>query len=206
MKKLLFILLFVPVIAFSQTDEKNSHFQLGCGFSSGFFNPSEVNDIIDAYLTSNNMIVETGFSEIVMNLGGRVFVGYKSEINLGFEAFLEGAIGPKVIAANNGESVTFLLNRLSEGVKLTYDIQLSRRHSIIVGAGPMLSRMKFVADGDEILNGSSVGGKLSVAYQFNYKHIAPRAFIDIDFAKAKDKEVEMNYSGVEIGLAFSGIW
>jgi len=210
MKKLLAILLFVPLLASAQDDEKKSGIRFGAGFSVGIFNPTDVNDYINSSLDYNNVTVEAGFSEIIMNVGGRLFLGYKSASNFGAELFLEGAMGPKTIMVSNGDDVTFLLNRGSTGLKFTYDWQFSRRHSLIFGAGPMYSNMSFSggADGDmdNIAKASALGAKLGVAYQFQYKHMAPRAFVDIDIASATDRGLEMNYSGVQIGVAFAGLW
>lgn len=198
--------MFIPVFTFAQDEEKKTHFQVGAGFSFGFFNPSDINDYIADDLDFHNMIVQTGFSGMFLNIGGRFFVGYKTDINLGVETFLEGAIGPKIISVNGGGGMAYLFNRFSPGVKLTYNLQLSKKSSLVFGTGPMFNNMNFKVDGDKIISGASLGSKFEVAYQFNQRHIAPRAFIDVDFAKVKSKVIEMNYSGVQIGVAFSGIW
>ena len=203
MKKLLFVLLFIPTLAFAQ-DEEKKHIQAGVGFSFGFFNPADVNDYIDWRLQGASM--ETGFSEIIMHFGGKAFVGYRADNNLGIEAFLEGNIAPKILSVSNGEDLNIMLNRVAPGVQLSYDIRLGKKHSIILGAGPTYNMISLRDDGDKVASASAIGGKFTVAYQFSHKHIAPRAFIDIDYAKATDNGIEMNYSGVQIGLAFSGLW
>jgi len=86
MKKLIFILLFIPVVALSQTEEKQGHFQLGAGFSLGGFYPEEINDALDALFAGTN--VESGTTALFMNLGGRIFAGYQTKSNIGFEGFL----------------------------------------------------------------------------------------------------------------------
>jgi hypothetical protein len=207
MKNLFIMLLFIPAIAFAQNEEKKSHFQVGAGFSIGGFYPTEINDQIQSYLDYNNYSISTGTSDMFMYLGGRIFVAYTSSINLGGEVFLEGATSPKYVSVTNGDDVSFFFNRLSPGAKLTYSIQMNRISNLIIGAGLMYNRMKFNADGEKIY-GYSWGEKFEVAYQLNFKHIAPRAFIDVNFAKAKDDDygIDMNYTGAEIGLAFSGLW
>ncbi len=206
MKKLILLLLLIPVLAYAQDDKK--HFQVGAGYSFGFFSPSDVNDYINNRINEEGVTIIEGTSDMFMNIGGRLFVGYKTNFNLGFEAFLEGALGPKSIQVSGGNDMTFMFNRLSPGLKLTYDLELGRRSSLIFGAGIMHNRLKFKEDGEELTSASSWGTKFSVAYQLNFRHIAPRVFVDVDLAKAKDKEknFEMNYSGVQIGMAFSGVW
>jgi len=205
MKKLIIILLFIPVVALSQTEEKQGHFQLGAGFSFGGFYPEKINNALDELFAGTD--VETGTTDLFMNLGGRIFAGYETKSNIGFEGFLEGAIAPKIVTFSDGsDDITYSLNRTSIGLKLTYALHMGKRNSIILGAGPMYNIIKFKFDGDESLKGTSVGAKFSVAYQFNYRHIAPRVFIDFDLAKAKDNGIEMNYSGGQFGIAFSGLW
>ena len=206
MKKLLLLLLLIPNMVFAQNGAEKKHFQLGFGYSLGFFNPSDVNDYINLRLDMQNATMQEGTPSMFLNIGGRIFAGYKTSFNLGFEAFLEGALGPKVITVINGSNMSFMFNRFSPGVKVTYDIELGRKSSLILGAGIMHNRLKFIDDDDVIAKAASLGGKFSVAYQLNLRHIAPRAFIDIDIAKAHDNSIEMNYSGVQLGLAFSGIW
>lgn len=205
MKKILLFLLFIPVFAFAQNEDVKTHFKAGGGFSLGFFNPSKVNDYIDADIKSHSMMIQSGFSEMIMNFGGRVFVGYTTDANLGFDAFIEGALGPKIIKANNGSSITYLFNRLSPGVKLTYQLLINDESSLVFGAGPMYNRISF-SDGDNKFHGSSLGGKFEIAYQYKMENFTPCAFINVDFAKVKDKYLEMNYTGIEIGFAISGNW
>lgn len=205
MKKLILILCFIPVMAFSQTEEEKGHFQLGAGFSFGGFYPEDINNAVDEAFSGTE--IETGTTDLFLNLGGRIFAGYVTKSNIGFEGFLEGAIAPKMVTFSDGsDDITYSLNRTSLGVKLTYALHMGKRNSIIFGAGPMYNILKFKFDGDEVLNATSVGAKFSVAYQFNYRHIAPRVFIDFDLAKAKDNGIEMNYSGGQFGIAFSGWW
>jgi hypothetical protein len=206
MKKLLAVLLLIPVLAFSQ-EERHGHVQLGGGFSLGGFNPSEVNDYMGSYFSERGYTFTAGFPELYLTLGGRLFLGYKSKIGLGLEGSLEGQTAPKVTNYFN-----YSLNRLTECVKLTYDIRASRFFSIIVGAGPTFNRIKLTIDGEKQFEGNSIGTKVGLAFQFNLKHVAPRIFIDYDRVIATDtnpatlSNIKMNYSGIQFGLAFSGLF
>lgn len=206
MKKLLYLFLLIPILSFSQNNEEKKHIQFGFGYSLGFFNPDVINDYIYLRLHQQHLVMQEGTSDMFLNVGGRIFAGYKTDINLGFEVFLEGALGPKIIYAAYDDDMTFLFNRLSPGLKITYDIQVGRKSSIILGGGVMFNSLIFKENSDKLYFARSLGGKFSVAYQINFKHIAPRVFVDIDIAKAKDNGFELDYSGVQIGLAFSGIW
>jgi hypothetical protein len=209
MKRLLLILLLLPFLAFSQDEEKHGHFQLGAGFGFGFFNPTEINDWTTNYFEENDVEFTSGFPELFLNLGGRVFMGYQTKFNLGVEAFLEGATAPKVVAG--ADSYSF--NRLSPGAKLYYSIPVSRIFKIIVGAGPTYNKLKFTMGGDKLFEEKGViGTKIGLAFQFNARHFAPRVSIDYDMIKATGtnvntaEKVELNYSGVQIGLCLSGLF
>lgn len=226
MRNLLLILLFIPTLAFAQSEDKK-HFQVGFGFSFGSFNPTDVNDYIDSriggapiqtpqramgfkvrkdYHDGDDPSTGTDTPEIILHLGGKVFMGYRANNNLGIEAFLEGNSAPKMISADNGDDLSFWLNRSVFGAQLSYAIRLGKKHNIILGAGPTYNKISLRDDGHKIACASTVGSKYTVAYQFNYKHIAPRLYLDVDLAKAKDNGIKMDYSGVQFGLAFSGLW
>jgi hypothetical protein len=205
MKYLIVILLFVPLSAFSQDDQPESHMLTGVSLSLGFFNhPLDINSVIDSYLDAEDMIEKKGESDLFVNFGGRMFLGYKAKNNFGIEAFTEVVIAPKLIMSDYGSHMV-LFNRISPGIKLTYDIRLNSSNSLILGAGPMYNRMKFVIDGEKT-KAASWGTKFELAYQLTILDIAPRAFIDVDFAKASKNGIEMDYSGIQFGLAFSGLW
>lgn len=205
MKKIILVLAFLPFISFAQNETEIKHFNAGCGFSAGFFNPSKVNDYIEYDLSRRNLLIQSGFSNIILNLGGRVFLGYTTDANIGFEGFFEAAIAPKIVKVTNGSSTTYLLNRLSPGIKLTYKIRINEESNIVVGAGPMFNRISFFDD-DNKFKGSSIGGKFELKYEYKMENFTPSAFIDIDYAKAKDKGLEMGYTGVELGVAIAGNW
>jgi hypothetical protein len=216
MKRILLILLVLPIMAFSQDDEKHGHFQVGAGFGFGIFFPSEINDYMSEYFDDHDISLNYGSTELFMNLGGRIFMGYQTKFNLGIEAFLEGAVAPKSVKVTNGSDFAYSMNRMSPGAKLYYSIPVSRVFKIIVGAGPTYNRLKFTLDGNKLFEQKGViGTKVGIAFQFNARHFAPRVAIDYDMIKGNAKyidnygaqrSIEMNYSGIQIGLCLSGLF
>ena len=226
MRNLLLILLFIPTLAFAQSEDKK-HFQVGFGFSFGSLSPTAVNDYINyrisntpptriapmhAYNKKRDIFDDDDpssndeNSEINIDFGGRIFMGYRANNNFGIEAFLEGNSAPQIVSTINDGNLLFVFNRSSIGIQLSYDIRLGKKHNIILGAGPTYNKMSLRVEGNKIASANAIGSKFTAAYQFNYKHIAPRIFIDMDYAEAKNNTIDLDYSGVQIGLAFSGLW
>jgi len=98
-------------------DEKPSNFQLGGEFGLGFFNPTDVNNYISNYLSTNGWAVQAGTSDMFIYEMVGATATYTFSNNIAIRGTFECAISPKVITStNSNDSKTFTFTRISPGL------------------------------------------------------------------------------------------
>jgi hypothetical protein len=200
------LITFFSIQNYSQQENKLFYFGAGIGF--GFFNPEDINSIIEYNYGSAS--TEMGFYEMILyfviNAKGSFFFTKHTELQIG----LEGAFGPKLITdANSSETDFYSFNRFTPSLKFNFHIPAGKKLSIYFGPGVNWSAMKFKNEHGEDLKNNTIGfsGQAGVMVRFSKWAIAP--FLDVNFINAKDTEVngvntdlELNYTGVTIGNTF----
>jgi hypothetical protein len=209
MKRTIFVAIIFALLSFqsySQVETKPFYFGMGIGF--GFFNPEDINSIIE--YNYGGASTEMGFYDMVfylaINAKGSFFFTKYTELQVA----LEGAFGPKfIVDANSDETDFYSFNRFTPALKFNFHIPAGNRLSIYLGPGVNWSTMKFKNPHGEDLKNNTIGfsGQAGVMIRFSKWAIAP--FLDVNFINGKDTEVngintglELNYTGVTIGNTF----
>ncbi len=203
------IITFLSLQGHSQSEPKLFYFGAGIGF--GFFNPADVNTIIENNYSGAQE--EFGFYNIIMyyvlNAKGSFFFSKYTELQLE----VEGAFAPKFISvANTGETDFYSFNRFTPALKFNLHIPAGKRLSVYFGPGINWSTLKFNnADGND-LKGNCLGfsGQAGVMLRFSKWAIEP--FITVNFIKDKNEDLigmgyiytnpDLSYTGVQIGNTF----
>ncbi len=202
------IITFFSIQTYSQEEKKDKLFFFGAGVGFGFFNPEDINSIIE--YNYGGASTEMGFYEMILyfviNAKGSFFFTKYTELQIE----LEGAFGPKIISdVNSNETDLYSFNRFTPALKFNFHIPAGDRLSIYFGPGVNWSTMKFKNVHGEDLKNNAIGfsGQAGVMIRFRKWAIAP--FLDVNFINGKDTEVngsntdlELNYTGVTIGNTF----
>jgi hypothetical protein len=167
------------------------------GFSFGFFNPKDVNQYIEDYLDSRGMLMTSGFSNIIMCFSARADVKIKPHKLFDIDIFGEFTAAPKFLTVDNGESLSFNFGKRSFGALANFNIPLgSGRHYFFFGAGPAYHSMKF-----EEFSASTLGTRIDVGINMNFKKIELRPTFFFDITEANDDGFSMNYTSGNVGIS-----
>jgi hypothetical protein len=146
MKKIHFILLVVFILfsQFKVSSQIDSTRKVFVGFTAGmsFFGPSGVNNKLKELI--GDVDIQSGFSEIVMNVNGSFSIIYKINERVDFSGIFDIAIAPKVLTIyNTGETSTFSFNRFSPGAMCNIYFGNEKNSKFVMGAGVLYNFMNF---------------------------------------------------------------
>ena len=201
MKKTLCTLAFcISFSSFLFGQKDTSQFKIGAGGGMGFFNPIDVNKYISDYISSYNGRMESGFSDVIMNVFGLVSASYTFKSNVEFRGTFECAVAPKVITATNGDGKNFAFWRFSPGISLNYKIPISDLITMKPQLGLFYHQMSF-----EGYSAGNIGERLQINFDYvSTDNFVFEFFVGMDLAKANTNSSSLktlSYSGGIFGLA-----
>ena len=175
-------------------------FLVGIGIHIGVFNPEDVNQYIENWLTEEGLIETIGFTDLILNLGLGFDLGYRINDYVELYGTVEYSAGMKYIKVIGGTSKFFNFSRISPGFVANALIPLSQngKNSIFFGGGVFYHIMRFE---DFKCNAPGYRGQFGVS--LNNFGFNPQIFLAYDFAKGNDKtyeDFEMDYSGFQLGV------
>ncbi|MCG8581650.1 MAG: hypothetical protein MI866_17120 [Bacteroidales bacterium] len=208
----LFIALSMTAATFAQDDvvllpkqEEAKKFNFGVGVAYGFFNPKEINDLLGDAFPSENM--DYGFSEFFLNIVGKVNLNYNVSERFLLTAFMEYAWAPKFITDNStDETHYYSFNRFAPGLSPKFLIPFgSGKHSFFVSPGISYNFMKFkFDDADFVATANNFGLKFQGGVNLQVGKVKMQPYMAYDYTKSNDDkyDLELNYSGIQIGIDF----
>jgi len=173
---------------------------VGIGINIGFFNPEDINQYIEDWMSEKGIIELVGTSDMVMNLGGHFDIGYRINDYIELYGTIEYCAGMKYISVSGGTNHFFNLGRFSPGfiANILIPLSSSARNSFFVGGGVLYHMMKF-----EEYSGNTAGLRIQAGFSLNNFNFNPQIFLAYDAAKTTDQDdedFEMNYSGIQVGI------
>lgn len=199
------ILVFTVISIIQAQDEKikikGNRFVVGIGFNIGYFNPEDVNQYIETWLDDKGYIETIGFTDMVLNLGGHINMGYRFTDYIELYGTAEYCAGMKYFSIAGGNNYFFHIRRISPGLVANVLIPLSYtgKNSFFVGAGIFFHMLKF-----EEYEETKAGFRGQIGVSLNNFNFNPQLFIAYDSAKATDKdqpqEFELDFSGFQLGI------
>ena len=173
---------------------------VGIGINIGFFNPEDVNQYIEDWMSEKGYIELMGTSDMIMNLGGHFDLGYRINDYVELYGTIEYCAGMKYLSVSGGSNYFFFLSRFSPGfiTNILIPLSSSARNSFLIGGGVLYHMMNF-----EEYSGNTVGYRIQAGFSLNNFNFNPQVFLAYDAAKAKDEgyeDFELEFSGIQIGL------
>ncbi len=201
MKRILFISFTLLLVgAFSLTAQesgsKTSALYPSFGIGIGFFYPSDVNDYIDADLSSYVTVNE----DMYMYLEVKGGLTYRLK-NVDFSGMLEFDVGPKVTTGD--ETITYFYTRIAPEISVNYYISTgSGKNAFFLGGAVSYGFLKF-----EDFSASAPGFKAQVGYSMQFGKFNMQPYVAFRYNKATDDldigSFDLDYTGGQIGLIFS---
>lgn len=194
------VLVFAAVAQDETIRFNKGKFLVGIGIHIGFFNPEDVNQFVEDWLSDEGLIETVGFSDMILNLGLGFDLGYRINDYVELYGTAEYSAGMKYIKVVGGTSKFFNFGRFSPGLVVNALIPLSQnaKNSIFFGGGVFYHAMRFE---DFECNAPGYRGHFGIS--LNNFGFNPQIFLAYDFAKGNDKtneDFELNYSGVQLGV------
>ncbi|UCG28239.1 MAG: outer membrane beta-barrel protein [Bacteroidales bacterium] len=204
--RILWALLALPLICpdLQAQDEPirfaKGKFLVGIGINIGFFNPEDVNQYIEDWMSSKGFLELLGTSDMIMNLGAHFDMGYRINDNIELYGTLEYCAGMKYISVSGGSNYFFHLSRFSPGfiANILIPLSSSARNSFFIGGGVLYHIMKF-----EEYSGNTAGYRIQAGFSLNNFNFNPQIFLAYDGAKTSDQDYEnfeLKFSGIQIGV------
>jgi len=198
---LLFIGLLIPVMAAAQDVTENvtdneSSFSFGPHIGFHFFSCKDVNQYIKDDLSEYMVTGGTTNMFLAFDLG--FDLKKMMTENLAIKLGVDWLLAPKFATADNGESFSYLFSGISLSAAGLVFIPLSKKVSLIFGAGPDYYFTKF-----EDFAGSGFGGRaqfgIRTKYDFEISLIGRYAKIKNDkTVNGTTPDFLMDFTGVEI--------
>lgn len=185
---------------FSQEDSTRKIF-FGISGGMSFFDPSGVNGYIKNYLSAKNELIESGFSDIVLNLSLKLDLSYKVNENIDLSGIIDLAFAPKIIVitnSNNTESFSF--NRYSPGATFDYYIGGRKDNKLILGAGILYNFMGFQGYTGSGISFRMEAGKSIQVGSIKLKFMGIINIMPPIDGKNQGTIVELNYTDVGLSL------
>lgn len=193
------LFLTIPIFSWAQDQTApNSNFYIGGQLSTGFFYPGDVNQYIKNYIKDNNIIIQSGVSDIYSNYNFSFTVGYKINPNFGLQAVSDFGFAMKYISVTNGDSKSFTFWRFSPGVIANLTIPHKSNTDFNFGAGLFYHIMGF-----ENFSGSNIGWRLHMGYDVYINQLGIKPFIVFDYAKVSTGDAKcqtLNFTDVRFGI------
>lgn len=178
----------------------------GIGIGVGVFSPAEVNEYIEDQ--TSHLTIFGGTTGLIANFFGKASITVRPHRIIEISGFIEGAWAPKYIMVDVGDDYYFSFTRVSPGVSPKIHIPIGTgRHSIYFAPAVTYNFLKF-KDGQSSqpeFKGNSLGGKIQIGFNLDFRKIQLQPFIGYDHAKATDTEsggFELNYSAAQLGVEF----
>ncbi|WP_430816016.1 hypothetical protein [Carboxylicivirga sp. RSCT41] len=209
---LLSVLLIISMRMFAQEDividvkqEETKKVNFGIGVAYGFFNPKEINDLVDNAFPSEDM--EYGFSELILNIVGKVNLNYNVSERFFITTYMEYAWAPKFMTdESSDETFYYSFNRFAPGLspKVLFPFG-SGKHSFFFSPGVSYNFMNFkFDDADFESTASNIGMKIQGGVNLQVGKVKMQPYMAYDYANSKDDkyDLELNYSGLQMGIDF----
>ena len=147
-----------------------------------------------------------------MNFIPALSLTFRSSRRFELVATGEYAYAPKVIAIKNGGTDYYSFNRASLGVLGNLHFYAGRKHTFFIGGGLLYNTLTFTDPDKTEFVGSSIGTRLQAGFSFILGRANLQPILGVDFASANGTNstysfanVDLNYSGVTIGVQFNFI-
>ena len=193
--------IYVAKKILNDTIYKPYEFGIGAGFR--VINPKSFDDFVNNTAAQTSGKVYSTFGNTLEDL--RVFIGLrltrKIDLNLiGDVSFCDRRI--QKIVGKDTLYASFNALKASVGFLVGYRIQFKPKLGFIISGGPMYNSITIQNDGlGEFFSVKSLGGRLQGGINFfANKNCILQILIGGEYANARDKNLEMNFSGMLIGV------
>lgn len=204
--KIMYRMPLMVVLAFyvsqpsSEAQDKKFAVGPGLNINIGYFNPEDVNTYIENELSNYQIIF--GTTDMFLYYEASAFIKFKTRLVEFMPSFAYG-ISPKVVTGAGD----FYFTRMSPGILTNFFIPVGFRgkHAVLLGGGFQYHIMDF-----EGYRGSGPGYRVQAGFDFQFGNFNLQPTIAYNIADvtgenpdAEIREMDLNYSGIQMGVVMS---
>ncbi len=185
----------------AEAQEKKFAVGPGLSINAGYFDPEDVNTYIANEL--RNYQIFLGTSDMFLYYEASAFIKFKTRL-VEFLPSFSYAISPKIVT---GADENFYFTRMSPGFIANFFIPVGFRgeHAFLIGGGVQYNIMAF-----EGYEGKGLGYRVQAGFDFQFGNFNLQPTIAYNIAEATGKnpeaeirELNLNYSGLQLGVVMS---
>ncbi|MCU0456022.1 MAG: hypothetical protein MUE74_06945 [Bacteroidales bacterium] len=198
---LLAVLAFYVSQPSAEAQEKKFTVGPGLSINAGYFNPKDVNAYIANELRNYQIFV--GTSDMYLYYEASAFIKFKTRLVEFLPSFAYG-ISPKIVT---GADEDFNFTRMSPGFITNFFIPVGfkGKYAFLLGGGVQYHMMNF-----EGYSGKGLGYRAQAGFDFQFGNFNLQPTIAYNIAdvtaenpEAEIREMDLNYSGIQMGVVMS---
>jgi hypothetical protein len=200
LKTMVLFICILSVSAFSLRGQDLKKFAFGPGLSIniGVFNPEDVNAYIDNALSGYTILL--GNTDMIIYYEVSGFFTFKTRW-VDVTPTFNYAISPKIVVG----AENFYFTRLSPGVLANFCIPvgMSGKNAFFIGGGIQYHMMKFEESEGNTFEANKMGFRAQIGFDLQTKGFNLSPTLAYNIADSQTAGLDMNYSGVQLGIVMS---